>query len=165
MTVLFFIVFPLATILIAVVLQRLLKSPILVAFLVFAIFLILAFTVFTTDFLINAIVYAIIAFITAVIVQIICCLIRRFDLNNCNIFNICGDSNCNSNRDRNGENSSDNNLRRDIAGLRNSIGGLEKSIDSLQDNIDNLTDLLSRILNNNNNGCGCNNSCNRRLSR
>ena len=77
MTVLFFIVLPLATILIAIVLQRLLKSPILVAILVFAIFLILAFTVFTVEFLINAIIYTIIAFITAVIVKVICCILRR----------------------------------------------------------------------------------------
>ena len=61
MTVLFFIVLPLATILIAIVLQKLLRSPILVALLVFAVYLILAFTVFEADFLINAIIYTIIA--------------------------------------------------------------------------------------------------------
>ena len=71
MTVLFFIVLPLATILISIVLQKLLRNPILVALLVFAVYLILAFTVFTADFLINAIIYTIIAFITAVIVRII----------------------------------------------------------------------------------------------
>ena len=84
MTVLFFIVLPLATILIAIVLQKLLKSPILVALLVFAVYLILAFTVFTTEFLINAIIYTIIAFITAIIFRIICCLIRRMDCNDNN---------------------------------------------------------------------------------
>ena len=56
MDILFFVVLPLATILIAIVLQRILKSPILVAILVFAIYLILALTVFTTEFLINAII-------------------------------------------------------------------------------------------------------------
>ena len=76
MTVLFFIILPLATILISIVLQKLLKSPILVAILVFAVYLILAFTVFTTDFLVNAIIYTILAYVTAVIVRIICCLIR-----------------------------------------------------------------------------------------
>lgn len=151
MNILFFIVLPLATVLISIVLQRLLKSPILVALLVFSVFLILAFTVFTTDFLINAIIYAIIAYITALTFKLICCLKRRFDFENCNICNMCGDSN----------NSSEDNISEDIAGLRNSIGGLEKSIDSLEDNIDNLTDILSRLLNNNNNNCGCN----RRLNR
>ena len=57
MGILFFVVLPLATILIAIVLQKLLKSPILVAVLVFAVFLILAFTVFTAEFLINAMIY------------------------------------------------------------------------------------------------------------
>lgn len=155
MTILFFIVLPLATILISIVLQRLLKSPILVAILVFAVYLILAFTVFETEFLIAAVIYAIIAFITAAIFKLICCLRRRFDLNNCNISNLCGDSN----NDNNGDN---DDLQEDIAGLRTSIGRLEKSIDSLEDNIDNLTQILSRLINNSsNNGCGCNN----RLSR
>ena len=67
MTVLFFIVLPLATILISIVLQKLLRSPILVGLLVFAVYLILAFTVFEAEFLINAIIYSIIAYITALI--------------------------------------------------------------------------------------------------
>jgi len=143
MNILFFIVLPLATILIAIVLQRLLKSPILVALLVFAVYLILAFTVFETEFLINAIIYAIIAFITAVIFKLVCCLKRRFNLDVCNVSNICGDSN------------NSNELQEDIAGLQDSIRKLEKSIDSLENNIDSLTDVLSRLLNGNNN-CGCN---------
>jgi hypothetical protein len=40
MNILFFIVLPLATILISIVLQKLLRSPILVAILVFAVYLI-----------------------------------------------------------------------------------------------------------------------------
>ena len=143
MNILFFIVLPLATILISIVLQRLLKSPILVALLVFAVFLILAFTVFEAEFLINAIVYAIIAFITAFIFKLICCLRRRFNLDDCNVSNICGDSN------------NDNDLQEDIPGLQDSIRRLEKSIDSLENNIDSLNDVLSRLLNGNNN-CGCN---------
>lgn len=152
MTVLYFIIFPLATILISIVLQRVLKSPVLVALLVFTVFLILAFTVFTSEFLINAIVYSIIAFITAVIFNLICCLKRKLNFNNCNMFNICGDSN--------GENDNSD-LQEDIAGLEKSIGRLEKSIDSLENNIDTLSDIISRLLNNNNNSCGCN----RRLNR
>jgi len=146
MNILFFIVLPLATILISIVLQRLLKSPILVALLVFAVFLILAFTVFTTDFLINAIIYAIIAFITALIFKLICCLKRRFNFEDCNFCNICGDFN------NNGENNDD--LRQEVISLRNSMR-------SLEENLDNLNDMLSTALNNNNNNCGCN----RRLGR
>lgn len=143
MTVLFFIVLPLATILISIVLQKLLRSPILVALLVFAVYLILAFTVFATDFLINAIIYSIIAYITAVIFRLVCCLIRRMDCNDNN--GIC--TNCNN---------EENILEEDIAGLQNSIRGLERSIDSLEDNIQTLTDILSNLGNNSNNNCGCN---------
>lgn len=142
MTVLFYIVLPLATILIAIVLQKILRSPILVALLVFAVYLILAFTAFTTDFLINAIIYTIIAFLTAVIVRTICCLQRRL---NCNSNNgIC--SNCNE----------EASLQNDIANLRTSIGGLETSIEALENNIDNLTDILSALVSSNNCNCGCN---------
>ena len=140
MDILFFVVLPLATILIAIVLQKLLRSPILVAILVFAVYLILAFTVFTAEFLINAIIYTILAFITAVIVKIICCLLRRLN----------GDNNCNCTGNVINDDSSN-----DIAGLRNSIRGLEDSIETLENNIQTLTDLLSNS-NNNNNGCGCN---------
>lgn len=137
MGILFFVVLPLATILIAIVLQKLLRSPILVAILVFAVYLILAFTVFTAEFLINAIIYTLLAFITAVIVKIICCFIRRLNCNPCS----CND---------------ENSLQEDIEGLQNSIGGLERSIDSLENNISDLTNLLSGLIGSGNNGCGCN---------
>lgn len=143
MTILFFIILPLVTILLAIVLQKLLRNPILVAILAFAVFLILASTVFTVDFLINAIVYTILAYITAVIVKLISCFIKKIDCHSCN--------NC------------ENTLQEDIAGLQNSICGLEKNIDSLNNNIDNLTDVLSDLINNNgNNNCGCNNRMLRR---
>ena len=144
MNILFFIVLPLATILIAIVLQKLLRSPILVALLVFAVYLILTFTVFTTDFLIAAIIYTIIAFITAVIFRLICCFIRRLDCNDNN--GICIE--CNNNQE--------NDLQGDIAGLQNSIRRLERSIDSIEDNMNNLTNILSNLTNTNNNNCGCN---------
>ena len=134
MNILFFIVLPLATILISIVLQKLLRSPILVAILVFAVYLILAFTVFTTDFLINAIVYTILAFITAVIVRIICCLIGRINCEDNN--GICFGSN------------NENVIQEDMIRLQDSINVLENNIDSL-------TNLLTGIVNNNNN-CGCN---------
>ena len=79
MDILFFVIFPIAVILISIVLQRVLRSPILVAILVFAIFLILAYTAFTPDFVLNALVYAIIAFITAYIFRLICSLRRKLD--------------------------------------------------------------------------------------
>ena len=134
MDILFFIVLPLATVLISIVLQKLLRSSILVAILVFAVYLILAFTVFTMDFLINVVIYTILAFVTAVAVRIICCLIGRINCNDNN--GIC--STCNN----------QNTIQEDMLRLQDRISELEN-------NIDNLTNVLSRILNNNNN-CGCN---------
>ncbi len=72
MNTLLFFVLPIVTIILAIVLQRLLRCPILVAATFFAVYLILAFTVFDTSFLIFAIIYTILAFITAFIVQLIC---------------------------------------------------------------------------------------------
>ena len=66
--ILIFVVLPLATIIFSIALQRLLKCPILVATIIFAIFLILTYTVFGTDFIIFAILFAILAFITAFLV-------------------------------------------------------------------------------------------------
>ena len=91
-----FFVLPVVTIILAIVLQKLLRSPILVALTFFAIYLIIAFTVFIEDlaiFLIAAIIYTIIAFIAAYIAMIIwkirerlCCCNNN---NSCNSNNNC----------------------------------------------------------------------------
>ena len=80
-----FFALPLATILLSIVLQKVLRNPILVAITVFAIFLIVSFASFS-DMLANAlvatIIYTILAFITAVIVRLLCRINNRFnDLN------------------------------------------------------------------------------------
>ena len=80
MTELFFIAFPIATIIFAIALQKIFKCPILVAAIIFAIFLIVTFAVFDATFLINTIIYTIIAFITAFLV----CLICKSNLQNIN---------------------------------------------------------------------------------
>lgn len=74
--ILLFFVLPIVTIILAIVLEKILRCPILTAATFFAIFLILAFTVFDETFLIFVIAYTIIAFITAVIAEIFfrrCC--------------------------------------------------------------------------------------------
>ena len=81
LTIFVFFVLPLATILLAIVLQKILKSPILVAITFFAIYLIVAFVAFSdtlAEALIAVIIYTIIAYITALIVMIICKCRRRF---------------------------------------------------------------------------------------
>lgn len=77
---LIFFALPLATIILAAVLQKLIKSPILVAAIFFAIYLIVAFAVFDATFLIAAIVYTFLAYVTAAIVKLLCWFFR-----NCNI--------------------------------------------------------------------------------
>ena len=75
-TILIFVVLPLATIIFSIALQKLLKCPLLVAAIVFALFLILEYTEFETGFIIAAIVYALLAFITAFLTCLICRLTR-----------------------------------------------------------------------------------------
>ena len=80
-TLLIFFALPLATIILAIVLQKLIKCPVLVAAIFFAIYLIVAFAVFDATFLIVAIVYTFLAYVTASIVRIICCFIRNCNWN------------------------------------------------------------------------------------
>jgi hypothetical protein len=68
---LIFFALPLATIILSVVLQKLIKNPILVAAIFFSIYLIVAFALFDATFLIAVIIYTILAYITAVIVRTI----------------------------------------------------------------------------------------------
>ena len=79
---LLFFALPVATIILAVVLQRIIKSPILVALTAFAIYLIVAFSAFDETFLVFAIVYTILAFIAAVLYNFIKKLIRCNNNNN-----------------------------------------------------------------------------------
>ena len=91
---------PVATILLAIVLQKILKCPLLVAAAFFAIFLIVTFAIFDSSFLVFAILYTILAYVTAVLTRLICKIISRFNLgNNCNC--ICGESENSNNLARN----------------------------------------------------------------
>lgn len=74
---LMFFAIPVATIILAIVLQKILNCPLLVAATFFAIFLIVTFAAFDESFLVFAILYTLLAFITAIIVRFICCLIRN----------------------------------------------------------------------------------------
>ena len=81
MTLVIFFVLPLAIIMLSIVLQKVLRSPILVALTFFAILLILAFVFFSdtlAEAFIATIVYTLIAFITANIIKIIKCLKNLF---------------------------------------------------------------------------------------
>lgn len=87
-TLLIFFAFPVATVILAIVLQKVLKNPLLVAATFFAIYLVITFAFFDASFLIFAIVYTILAYITAVLTTWICRLFRILEnqnVGNCRI--------------------------------------------------------------------------------
>lgn len=69
--------FPIATIIYSIVLQKIIRCPILVALTIFASFLIVTFTAFDETFLIYTILYTIIAYITAIITRLAKNIFRR----------------------------------------------------------------------------------------
>lgn len=77
-----YFVLPFATILLAIVLQKILRNPILVGITFLAIYLIIAFVSFESNLaeaIIATLIYSILAFITAFIVQLICRILRRLE--------------------------------------------------------------------------------------
>ncbi len=83
-TLLLFFALPVATIILAIVLQKILNNPLLVAATFFAIYLIVTFAAFDASFLVYAIAYTILAYITAVLTRIICRLLKMLaNQNNC----------------------------------------------------------------------------------
>ena len=156
MTILLFFILPFATILLSIVLQKLLKSPILVAITFFAIYLILTYTVFGTSFLIFAIVYSILAYITAAITRLICTIIRRLRECNCDgrwINWLCREDCTRSNNIANS----------DITGISNVSNGnniISANNVANDNNIIGTTNITETINNNGRNTSCCNNSGN-----
>lgn len=72
---------PVATILLAIVLQKILKCPLLVAATFFAVLLIITFAVLDTSFLVFAIIYTILAYVTAVLTRLVCRIINQINPN------------------------------------------------------------------------------------
>ena len=114
-TLLLFFALPVATILLAIVLQKILNSPILVAITFFAIYLIVTFAAFDVSFLVFAIAYTILAFVTAAITQVICRFIQNCTNNNLNISDendvINENSNCCCILENNNQNTGNQNSR------------------------------------------------------
>ena len=129
---LIFFALPIAVIIISIALQKILKCPVLVAAIIFAIFLIVTFVVNNLNLLIAAIIYAIISFITAFIVCLVgriatkigernttCCGCNQQNEQGCtyqisnteglnariNIIPNTNNNNCNNNNNNNGNNS------------------------------------------------------------
>ena len=100
-TLLLFFALPIATIILAIVLEKILRNPILTALTFFAIYLIVAFAAFGATFLTFVIVYTLIAFIAAYIADL---FFRRFkgmcNINNTNNLGV-NDNNNNQNNNNN----------------------------------------------------------------
>lgn len=160
---LIFFALPIAVIIISIALQKILKCPILVAAIIFAIFLIVTFIVNNLNFLIAAIVYAIISFITAYLTCLIGRILARFGDRiscGCRRENQCG---CNDN------NNCNNNCNNNLLTIRNisngnSNCGCNQDEEGCTYQISNSDGLSARInvipnANNNNNNNGNNNNC------
>jgi len=83
-TILLFFALPVATIILAIVLEKILRCPVLTAATFFAIFLIVAFAAFDASFLVFVIAYTIIAYVAAVISEFIfsrCIIIKNYNCN------------------------------------------------------------------------------------
>ena len=116
--ILFFFIFPIATIIFAIALQKIFCNPYLVSAIVLAIFLIVTFTVYGVNFLIAAFIYAIIALITSYVVSIFCRIANRSieinfidnnERNNENDSSCCDNYNSGNSRTNEGRCSSYNN--------------------------------------------------------
>lgn len=170
---------PIATILLAIVLQKVLRCPLLVAATFFGILLIITYAIFDSSFLVFAILYTLLAYVTAVLTRLICNLISRFNLN-CNSNCICGD---NRNSDNNGRSNNCNVSSGTWCCTTRNLGrtGINQiSANALSNNgrvctcnnnsnegndpviiLTNANDIVNNNGNNNGrNGCGC--CCNRR---
>ena len=81
---LLFFALPIATIVISIALQKILKNPILVSAIIFSVFLIVIFIINNINFLIATIIYTLISYITAILVCLICKIRNRCSCNNIN---------------------------------------------------------------------------------
>lgn len=131
---LIFFAFPIAVIIVSYILEKLLNSPIAVASLIFAIFLVVTFAVFDELFLIATLAYTLLAFITALIARYFC-----------------------------NRNESENNICEKLNNILNTISNNENNgcnCNNDDDDDDNICEAVGQILNNNNNNnshnCGCN---------
>ena len=144
-----FFALPIATILLAIVLQKILRSPVLVAITFFAIYLIVAFAAFSDNLaeaLVATIIYTILAYITAVLTRFFTILCKKLQNN----LNCC----CHEN-----DNNNDNNA---VAPISDNGNLLTISCNCQNGQSNDLLTISSNCNNgnNDNNGCGCNNGNN-----
>lgn len=140
--ILLFFALPVAIIILAVVLEKILRCPVLTAATFFAIFLIIAFTIFDSSFLIFVIAYTILAFIAAAIAEFFFRRCRDEDKCCCR-WNFC---NC---RDRDRDKDRDRERNNTITLSNQDIRRIAEQLARLQND---------NNCNHNNNNCCCNHS-------
>ena len=152
MNLLIFFAIPLATILLAIVLENILDNPVLVAITFFAVYLVIAVALVAlgaiTDLataLIAVIVYTIIAFITAYLVRLFMCLCERY-------FNSCLCRRCPENSNNN------NNNMLATSNLTNNNLMLSNNETNLGNEINILNDVNTTNSNGSNVNCTCRNN-------
>ena len=147
---LIFFALPIATIIISIALQKILKCPYLVSAIIFAIFLIVTFIINNLNFLVATIVYTIVSFITALIVCLACRIIESLN----------GREGCFRNCRRN-SGSNNNNTVSEIENINDilSING------EYTNNGNNGVITVNALNNSSNNGCNCNSNNNRVSAR
>lgn len=149
---LIFFAIPFAVIIISIALQKILKCPVLIAAITFAIFLVTTFIVGNLNILVAGIIYTLISFITAVLTCIICKILNTYKNNAC-----CKNANdceytCNS-------------LRNDLLAINNNCAN--NSCDNWCNNTVNSSNGVSARINvipnrNSNGETGCVSGCYRR---
>ncbi len=136
-TLLLFFALPVATIILAIVLEKILRNPILTAATFFAIYLIVAFAAFDEEFLVFVIIYTILAFIAAVIAEFFYRRCEEQHNEHCRW--LCRNRQTNNNTNENVITLSN----QDIARIANQLANIQNNNNSNNDS--------------NNNNCGCSN--------
>lgn len=129
---LLFFALPIATIILAVVLEKILRCPFLTAATFFAIFLIVAFAVFDASFLIFVIVYTILAFIAA--------LIAEFFFGRCNNERKCCIRWCTCNQNQRERENTQNTItlsNRDIRRIAEQLNNIQNNNNDSQNSCNN----------------------------
>lgn len=82
-TILLYFAIPLLVIIVSIILEKIVNSPLLVSAFVFAVSIVVFFIIGNIDLLVAVVVYTILALITALIVRLVKCIMKRIcDRNN-----------------------------------------------------------------------------------
>ena len=140
-TLLIFFAFPIAVIIISIILQKILNNPIAVAAAIFAFFIVITFAFFDETFLIATLAYTILAFLTAFLVSRLC------DENNNN--NCLCDAIADILRNNSNLNTTNNTANASLQDLLNNVNSNDSNNCGCNNNDDDVLGI------NNNNTCGC----------